>query len=266
MSLKEPDLIKRVGVFVMSCDKTVDVAKHFIHGLEKYWAEIDFPVFFGTNGAKSHLESTQFEFIPVNGEIGGWKNETLAQMSEIKEQRPELTHMIVILDDFIFYDKVNARGLREKVIEALKNNWSYLKLKQLEEGFFFRFINFLRPKASVFKIRRNHPYYSSLQIALWDIDYLRGCIEQCKSIWEFEHYNQWHRPHYSVKDSLFKYRHLVEKGEWEVDSEEFCKQSIEFFEPGNRPVRSLSGLARAKFLLRKPIFFLFGYTIVRLKR
>ena len=45
MSLKEPDLIKRVGVCVMSCDKTVDVARHFSRGLEKYWADIDFPIF-----------------------------------------------------------------------------------------------------------------------------------------------------------------------------------------------------------------------------
>ena len=52
------------------------------------------------------------------------------------------------------------------------------------------------------KIRENYPYYSSLQISLWDIDYFIKNISNCKSIWHFER-QQLTKNHYHIKKIFF---------------------------------------------------------------
>ena len=263
MSLNSP-LTNKVGVFVMSCDKTTDIAQHFILGLKKYWRHRNLPIYFGTNRVTSHLDTT--DFIPVGAESGGWKKETLAHIDEIKQLNPELTHLIILLDDFILFEDVDEKALGKIISRALSENIYYLRLKRVEEGFFLSSLNALRPKGSIFRIRNKHPYYAALQIALWNIEYLKSCIACSKDIWEFEHPASFHKPHYSVKDTLFKYRHIVEKGEWEIYSESFCKKYIGYFEPGMRKTWQRRGLNKLKFTLKKPIFFIFGYSIMRLRK
>ena len=113
------------------------------------------------------------------------------------------------------------------------------------------------------KIRDNYPYYTSLQISLWDINYFIKNIKSSKSIWDFER-QQLTKNHYHVKKDFFHYKHIVEKGEWDYYTNNYIEKYIESFKKGNRPFRK-SFLGKEIFILKKISFYLFGFLIMRIK-
>ena len=71
----------------------------------------------------------------------------------------------------------------------------------------------IKYKSEIFKISKKYPYYTSLQVTIWDIDYLIDCLKNNINIWEFERLKSKYN-HYAVKNTVIKYRHVVEKGKW----------------------------------------------------
>ena len=99
-------------------------------------------------------------------------------------------------------------------------NIKYLCLKKMDESLLIKLLNSFKEKSAINKIRNNYPYYTSLQIALWNIDYLILNIEKCSSIWNFER-QQLSKSHYQVRDNIFHYIHIVEKGEWNYGTKRY---------------------------------------------
>ena len=73
----------------------------------------------------------------------------------------------------------------------------------------FTLINSFMLRSDINKVRHSYPYYTSLQISLWDIKYFIKNIENCETIWNFER-QQISKNHYHLKYNFF---HVVEKGE-----------------------------------------------------
>jgi hypothetical protein len=199
-----------------------------------------------------------------------WKQETIDQLTLLQEIDPTLTHVLVILDDFIFNSKVDNKRLNRIISSDNFNNIKYLRLKRLEEGLIKKALQFINIDKNykvdkIFKIRKNHPYYSSLQIALWDINYLKSCVLNIDNIWDFELQNSNNFVHYSVLNNIFNYKHIVEKGKWETYASTYCKKYLNYFNPSNRefhPV-SLKSIIKNRFVKIK--FILFGYFLTRIK-
>lgn len=246
----------------MSCDKTSDVLTHMLIGFNKYWDDNQFNVFVGVNENDLKLNSNKIK--TIKSKINNWKSESLEQINHILEINPELTHVILFLDDFILNKKVDNNALNQICKNVISSNTKYLRLKKIEESLFMNFINKFRKKTtisgkSIFKIRKSHPYYSSLQVAIWDINHLIETIKNSKNIWDFENIVYSSVDHFSVSDNIFNYRHVVEKGNWEFYAENFCNKYLNYFQKGNRKMNSNTLFNKIKLKLKRFKFLIFGY-------
>ena len=136
--------------------------------------------------------------------------------------------------------------------------------KKMDESLLIKLLNSFKEKSAINKIRNNYPYYTSLQIALWNIDYLILNIEKCSSIWNFER-QQLSKSHYQVRDNIFHYIHIVEKGEWNYGTKLYIEKFLHKFDPGKRKMRG-SFYGKVIFYIKKISFLIFGFLIMRIRK
>jgi len=250
------------AIFIISCDKTRDVLNHFVLSFNKYWKNQTLPIYLSTNDFR---EPDNFNNITlISAPKSNWKTETLSQLYSIKYNNPDITHLLVMLDDFILNDYVNNEYLFNLISFVETKKIQYLRLKRLEDCFFYKLTQEIKSVniasgEKIFKIRKSHPYYSSLQIALWDIDHLISILNNIDNIWDFELQQKTNYIHYSVVENLFSYKHVVEKGKWETYAKKYCIKYISYFNQGNRVIQKSNLIKDLFFILKKIKFFLFGY-------
>ena len=254
------------AIFVVSCDKSKDILNHFSKGFNCYWEDNDLPIYVGCNNNYNVEGFEHAKFIQAP--ISDWKTETLNQLNIVKNINPNISNIILVLDDFIFNKKVDVSRLKSVITVVQEKKIKYLRLKRLEDGVFLKFFQFFSKSNLVgqdyyFKIRYSHPYYSSLQIAIWDFDYLIKSLESCTDIWDFELQKSHSIKHYSVVKNLLNYKHIVEKGQWESYAESYCVKYIGFFQKGDRKERLTSLYIRTLFLIKKIKFYMIGYMFSR---
>ena len=254
-------LNNRTCIFINSCDKTYDVAKYFLISFKKYIKNNDLKIFMGIND-KEHEK--QYDFINyIKSPKSNWKDESLFQLQIIKKNY-NFVNVILILDDFIFHKKTDMLDFHILLKEFELKKIPYLALKKMDECLFINLLRMFREKNIISKIRNNYPYYSSLQISLWNIDYLLSNISQSKSIWHFER-QQLSKKHYHVRDNLFHYIHIVEKGEWNYGTRRYIEKYLCKFDPGQRKFRG-SFFGEIIFNIKRVSFFIFGFMIMRIRK
>ncbi len=251
----------KVCIFINSCDKTHDVATYFLKSFQKYIKNDYFDVFIGINEKKHDKKFKSLNY--VFAKKTNWKEETIYQLNQLKKIHG-FDHIIHILDDFIFNDYSNLKDINSIIDYYYLKKLKYLCLKKLDECFIVNIFYKLRSKNLISKIREDYPYYTSLQISLWDINYLIKNIRQCKSIWNFEK-QQLTKSHHHLNYNFFHYKHVVEKGQWNYGTSNYIKKYIGKFIPGDRTFRR-SIFGYQIFYIKKISFFIFGYLIMRIKR
>jgi hypothetical protein len=240
----------------MSCDHTHDVLVHLQKSFDKFWPDCPYDIYIGSN---TKLESSKYKFLDVKQ--NGWKLETLDQISKIQNFDSKITHLIVFLDDFILNSKVYNFQLNNIINLSFKNEIKYIRLKKIEEPLLLLIINkmlYFSNKLPYHKIRKTHPYYSSLQVAMWEINYLQKSVKDCINIWKFEESIS-SNEHYTVKNNIFNYRHIVEKGLWEFYAEDFCIKHINYFNESNREWQSKNLSRKLYYFLKRVKFLTLGY-------
>lgn len=255
------DELDNRAVFVNSCDKTSDVAVYALKSIRRHWSGCEYPIYIGCN-INDQLQESPFGHLLGCPEVGGWKKETLFHLRRLKEINPQLTHLILILDDFVIGESVDHLEIEKYYNLAVENNLPYLRLKRIEQSFLARLFS-KKNDCDLVEVKRNHPYYSSLQIAIWDIDYLISLVNLSNSIWDFETLIS-DRQHYSVLKDVITYQHIVEKGKWNVSAKKWCVKSVGYFYPGTRSFnrnQNCVGMA-----IRRLIFLVIGYSALRVKR
>jgi hypothetical protein len=154
----------------------------------------------------SNFNFTGVDFSPWDTLIvprTNWKEEWLFAIGALKELGYE--RVIWYLDDFYLTAKPNLFSLRS-LIEIRSN---YIRLTPFERPFLQTLIG---SKVLCEDIPLSHPYYSSLQIALWNLEYFQEQLLKSSDIWDFETLKG--VSHKSVSSAIFTYRHSVEKGRW----------------------------------------------------
>jgi hypothetical protein len=259
------------AILIMTCDKTYDVFSHFKLAFQKYWPNRNLKLFIGANSNSNVRQLTKLDNVEIIlTPRSDWGNESIFQLQYIKENYPNFSHILVFLDDFILNEKVDQSYFEGIVKIAQSDNLKYLRLKRLEGSLFDLFAqnmlrNFLFPDQKHFRISNLHPYYSSLQVALWEIDHLVKFINRSKDIWDFEHLIDNENPHFSVYKDCFSYKHIVEKGEWEIYAKQYCLKYISYFDEGSRPTRPRTFLNVILHFITTIKFELLGYSVLRLK-
>jgi hypothetical protein len=260
-------------VYIMSCDATKDVALHFFDAFKKYWPDCPYRIAIGSNTDDGCVYIDKTQEVKVLSSKSNWKVESLNQVNALKKEYPDVKHVLLMLDDFIFNDSVNTHELVNVVDAAIKNRLEYVGLKPLNLSIWSKL--FLKLKTislsgvSFNYVPKKYPYYSSLQIALWDVDYLYYMISKCQNIWDFETIDACDeygvKPHVVTSKIIFRYKHIVEKGEWDIGSEQYCRKAIGHFNKGERNFKKnlFGAFGRSLSLLR---FQVFGFFPMRLKK
>ena len=110
----------------MSCDKTKDVLDHFLKGLDIYWKNNTLPVFVGSNESPFIVDSQKHNFLAAPK--SNWKIETLNQLYQIKKINPNISHLLVMLDDFILNKNIDNKILLDIINQVEIHNIDYLRL------------------------------------------------------------------------------------------------------------------------------------------
>ena len=204
----ESKSILAVAVFICSSDSPWDVLERVLPVLVHRWPDCPYPIYVGVN--------SNFGGVPhVNGLLAHrseWRREATDQLRQVCE-----SHVIVVLDDYLFQRKVDQKRLSSLVAEALQRDLPYLRLLPLGRSLAerLRLVTRVRQPGGIEPIALGRPFYSSMQISLWEKQHLLAMLEAPGSIWDFEHRQKSGVYHYSIRDSgPFVYRHLVERGHW----------------------------------------------------
>lgn len=250
----------------MSCDRTSDIAYYFVKSFKMFCNNFSFPIYFGVN--ENIENANELKAIAVKSVPSNWRDETIYQLKVIKDSNPSLTHLVVLLDDFIFLKPCHF-SLYNLIVESVEKKIKYLRFKPIEEGVFKRIYNKFKKRsdfktARIIEVRKSHPYYSSLQVALWNVDYLIEMVANSTSIWDFENQHS-STTHFSTCEDYMFYEHIVEKGEWDLNAKNICIKYFGSFNPGKRKVRSVSLTKRIRIYIQKFSFFLLGYYFLRLR-
>lgn len=254
------------NILICSCERTSDIASHMLSSFFKYIKKDNFDIYIGCDLSMKFPKVKFIDTPPSN-----WKKETIYQLKKIKELQPKNPFVLILLDDFVLNKEVNLETLSNILNEINKKEIKCLLLKPTYENIFYKLKNIYNSKSlfksvKYFPVRLNHPYYYSLQSAIWDINYLIESIERSDNIWNFETLYYSGVKHYSLTKSLLSYRHIVEKGKWDFGTKKYCDKYIGFFNAGDREFRKFTISIFLKHFLSKHIVFpIFGYLFLRLR-
>lgn len=253
-------LSSRCAVFIVSCDATRDVSAYCLAALSKYWDDAPFEVLLGTNTVPS--ESGEFSVTYVPAQKSNWRLETLDQLSWIRQNRTSVTHLLVLLDDFILQKPVSSASVIEFTTKVLSEDLKYLRLKRLDESWLSHACDLIFSPPDVnltFPIPKSYPYPSALQISVWDIQHFERMVSMSRTIWDFEKCRIDGELHHAVGKDIFTYTHIVEKGQWDFSARRICVLSLGYFHPGSRSSQCFYSFYSIKRLLSIIAFPLFGY-------
>jgi hypothetical protein len=180
----------------------------------------------------------------------------LEQVAQISE-----THLIVVLDDFLFQEPVDQSRLSVLVSQAVTSNLPYLRLLPVGKSLTERLIRLPGARCAVDlqAIKERRPFYSGLQIAIWNKAHFVSLLRLPGSIWEFEHHQRPGVPHYAITDCPpITYRHLVDKGRWLPYAKSQLGQAGLSTNLGTRPI--WSKWMNLLLLLDEVRFYVLGYT------
>lgn len=237
-SIQSAGLRSRVAVFICSSDNRRDVLDSILPSVRKFWPDCPYPIYVGLNSVGRPLSIGT----PVLAPASTWHHECAQQLSQLDEDR-----LILLLDDFLIGARVNQHRLTHLVEDALALDLGYLRLVPLGRSLPARLMGWRPPEINygIERIRPRRPFYSGLQIAVWNKQYLWSLLEKPQSIWEFEHHYAPGSVHGAIKERPpILYRHLVERGRWLPDARSLLRRAGLPAELGTRPVWPKSRYAR----------------------
>jgi hypothetical protein len=197
-----------VAVLICSSDGRRDVLTRVLPSLRKFWPDCPYLIYVGLNTACDLGPKVETLVAPPSE----WRKECREQVSQIKE-----SHLIVVLDDFLIQAPVDQARVTMLVDEAIRRDLPYLRLMPLGRSVVQRVTDLVRPRPQmdIREIEEGRPFYSSLQIAIWNKVHFLALLESNGSIWDFEHRGRSDSPHYAITSGQpILYSHLVEKGRW----------------------------------------------------
>jgi hypothetical protein len=198
----------KVGVFICSSDSRKDILGRVLPSIFKYWPDCPYRIYVGLNtycGISPAVTT-------LVAQPSGWRTECLEQVTQMPE-----THLIVVLDDYLFQGPVNQGRLSMLVSQAVTSDLAYLRLLPLGKSLTQRLFSSptVNSVVGIQAIEDGRPFYSGLQIAIWNRAHFVSLLKLRGTVWDFEHHHRRGVAHYSIiNDPPIRYRHLVEKGRW----------------------------------------------------
>lgn len=219
-----------VAILICSSDSRRDVLERVLPSLIKYWPDCPYPIYVGLNTNHSLGQN----ITTLVARPSEWRQECGEQVAQMSE-----THLILVLDDFLFQKRVDQNRLCKLLSAATDSNLPYLRLMPLGRSVLDRLAGLVRSrsKVEIRAIRDGRPFYSGLQIAIWNRDHLLALLQSRGSIWDFEHKSKPGVIHYAITGRPpIIYSHLVEKGRWLPHAQSLLRKAGLPADLGTRPI------------------------------
>ena len=227
---------------VISCSKTQFVRDYCLSSLKKCGIK-EGQLYVTLDNYKDNLSFGKP--IITNGE--GFIKDTIQGVEDLKNK---YSHVILILDDFIF-QSVNTN----EILNICSDYDDYIRLTPSEYVKSFK-------REFIKNVPLDHPYYSSLQVAFWRIDYLIDVLKSSNNIWDVEKQKK-NKTHKYVSSPLVNYRHVVEKGKWDRRAKQIINNAGFRFNSNGIPHHHQSFVQIIKSNVVKLILMIFGYQLLK---
>lgn len=249
-----------VAVLLCSSDNTFDVGVQIAAAFDRHWPECPYPRFVLTTSLKGEWPLPGWSRL-VGGAPRGWAGELQNGLNALPAH---VRHILLVLDDFLVLSPVDDDLARRLIGHAERLELPYLRLIPVARSIAGTLGRRLCMRSEIVALKESEFYYSSLQLAVWHRDHLRGLLAESGSIWDFEHLRPTDAIHYAVaRSGPISYVHVVERGRWLPYAARAFRKAGVSFDPGARPSWGLR--YAIAHLRRKMLFALFGYSLTRLK-
>lgn len=166
-----------LSVVVVSCDKYSHLLGHFTKRFDKYWElKNTYPKFITTETVKLNFQ--EYESITTN-EVK-WSNSLIKALSQI-----ETPYVFIIVDDFFLIRTITTEHIN-KALNILKGNNFDRYVFHYPHVVFNGKLNPTSFGSNVYKVQQDAEYSMTLQPGVWNTDFLRGCLQENESPWDFE--------------------------------------------------------------------------------
>jgi hypothetical protein len=217
-----------LAVFICSSDSRLDVLTRVLPAQLALWADCPYPIYVGLN---SPVEVSPLVKTLV-ASPSEWRLETASQIAQLPQR-----HVIMMLDDYLILKPVDQARLAAYAAIAVNQNLPYLRLLPFRQSIFQQISRSSSTSKCFSLIPKGRPFYSGLQIAIWQKDHLISLLAQHGSIWQFEHITPRHQNHYVIhEEPPIRYSHLVEKGRWQPYARRLLASVNLSADLGKRPV------------------------------
>ena len=251
---------QHVCVVVGSSDNTVDVARQVLPAFDRYWPDCPYARYILLSTPAARFAHPGWQRIE-SGSTTGWRPELIAGLRQIPEQ---YEYVLLFLDDFLLIGDVDTARLERLLFQGLQMHAAYLRLVPPERSIWTRYRLHSRRDGMV-RMKSSEPYYSSLQLAMWQRRHLLDMLAAPGNIWDFEHQRPTSGAHYAViGPSPCPYVHVVEKGRWMPYAPQLFAAANLDFATGPRPLLDRS--YHQRHLLKKLQFALTGYGPMRTRQ
>lgn len=256
--------LEKICIFVSSSDNTKDIFTQVFRVFPNHWKGCTIPRFVGLNSSDPEVDTHGFQ--PVYAPVAGWRRELLHQITALP---PSYSHVLLFLDDFFLFADVDVQRLESLLALGVRGDLPYLRFRSVRRPLVTAALYWLKRRLNpemTEEIPESHPYYSSLQVVLWNRSHL---VEMLGShggdIWEFEMQRRGAARHHALVGAPpIRYLHLVEKGQWHSDAAAlFAKAGLDFAS-GKRAI--LPAGCRLRPWIDTVKFMIFGFSFIRIRR
>ena len=204
-------MIDDVALVVISCDKYSAAWPVFAYGLQKYWTDCPYKVYFVTG----------FKDAPIGKSIKigvdmGWSNNVSLALDCIEEPI-----VLMMVEDYWLYEKVGTEAIEELVDLVRSGEADQIRLNRSAEAF----------EGEKLDVIPNTAFYiASLQPSIWRKEYFKNFIRPNENVWQFEQRGGErivaNSHNYSTKKPLIPFwqANPIQGGKWTDDAKRYAER------------------------------------------
>lgn len=233
------------AILVLSCDKYADSWSPFFSFFFKYWPDCPFPVYLGNN-------FKIFEHPKVIQVFSGCNKSWTEELEIILNQLP-YEYLLIILEDYFIYEKVNTYEIIEILNIMQERNAAFTRLAAFPTKYNVLWeYEKIKEHPHIGEIKTGSKYRVCLQTAIWKKDILMRLLNDKENPWQFEteaskRSEQIPNPFLCVvEDKTKSYVHgpityyctAITKGVWMREAIDLCKREGIEINTKYRPVET----------------------------
>ena len=166
-----------LSIYVSSTDKCDWLWDGFFFYFNKYWSDCPYDIYFGSETKEYH--NGKVKSLTV-GQMVPWGELTITNIEKIPS-----TYILLMLDDFFLEKEVDTN-----LIEAIASRTQELGAKEvrLSENHLPYGLSLSEVKDGFINISHSKFFRVSLQIGIWEKNFLLSLLRKGETPWEFELY------------------------------------------------------------------------------